>query len=269
MNSEHDLELVFMGTGTSHGVPMIGCSCETCLSDDPRDNRTNASLLIRYGGKDILIDCGRDFRIQAIREGLRKVDRVLLTHTHFDHIAGIDDLRVFNRSTPIPVCGKADHLAYIKRYIYHYLFETPKQRGGGITSLSCVPVKGPFMVEGILFEPLEVHHGKLKIFGYRFRDIAYLSDVSFVPEAVVERLSGLRLLIVDALRHRPHSTHFCLTDALNLVHRVRPDQTYLTHITHDFFHERVGKGLKDPASGYYTPLAVNLAYDGLTISSDS
>ena len=265
------MRLVFLGSGTSHGVPMIGCSCTTCRSRDPRDNRTNASLLIETGKKNILIDCGRDFRHQALREGLTRVDHVLLTHTHFDHIAGIDDLRVFHRrsghgSEGIPIYGKADHLEYIKKHIYHYLFDIPAQMGGGITQVEPVPVEEPFRAEDILFEPLPVLHGRLKIYGYRFSDIAYLSDVSHIPEKTMTRLQGLSVLIVDALRFRAHSTHFNVRQALEVVERCRPKRTYFTHICHDVLHEPVVRGFANPSSGYFTPHPVSLAYDGLSFT---
>ncbi|MBA7567068.1 Ribonuclease BN [subsurface metagenome] len=153
--------LTFLGTGTSHGVPMIACSCPTCTSADPRDVRTNASVLISVGGKNILIDCGRDFHQQAVKHRLDRVDHVLLTHTHFDHIAGIDDLRVFTsrRREPIPVFGMQDHLAYLRTYIYHYLFDPNVQKGGGIADIDLVTVNGRFLLEGVLIEPLPVYHG--------------------------------------------------------------------------------------------------------------
>ena len=265
------MRLVFLGTGTSHGVPMIGCSCSTCQSQDPRDQRTNASLLIDTGSRNILIDCGRDFRLQALRERLNRIDHLLLTHPHFDHIAGIDDLRVFHRRSVrggrgIPIYGLAEHLDYIKRHIYHYLFDSRAQLGGGITQVEPVPVDGPFEVEGILFEPLPVLHGKMQIFGYRFSDIAYISDVSHIPEQTLSRLEGLRALVVDALRFRTHSTHFNIRQALEIVAKCRPEQTYFTHICHDLSHEVVDGGFSRPTSGYYTPDRVNLAYDGLSIS---
>jgi phosphoribosyl 1,2-cyclic phosphate phosphodiesterase len=265
------MRIVFLGSGTSHGVPVIACHCRTCTSTDPRDKRTNASLLIEKGDKRILIDCGRDFHWQALRHDLDRVDHLFLTHTHFDHIAGIDDLRVFNhkRQAPIPVYGKEEHLSYIRRYIYHYLFDDSAQKGGGIAQLEMIPIAAPIEVEGLVFEPLTVLHGALEIYGYRFGRCAYISDVSAIPGQTVERLKDLDVLIIDALRFRPSRTHFTVEQALGVAESVRPAQTYFTHICHDLLHEEVEAGLRDSSSGYSSRLGVSFAYDGLTFELDS
>jgi phosphoribosyl 1,2-cyclic phosphate phosphodiesterase len=249
-------------------VPMIGCHCPTCSSRNPKDKRTNASLLIERQGANILIDCGRDFRIQALREDIQRVDHLFLTHTHFDHIAGIDDLRVFNhsQSAPIPVYGKEEHLSYLKEHIYHYLFDKGQQRGGGVARLELLALGGPIKVQGLLFEPLPVFHGQQQIYGYRFGGCAYISDVSSIPDETLERLKDLEILIVDALRFRSHPTHFNLEQALEVVNRLKPSRTYLTHMCHDILHDEVERGLQDPSSGYYNAHSVHLAYDGLSLS---
>jgi phosphoribosyl 1,2-cyclic phosphate phosphodiesterase len=246
---------------------MIGCHCATCSSPNPKDNRTNASLLIERKGKNILIDCGRDFRAQAIREDIRRVDHLFLTHTHFDHVAGIDDLRVYNhrQSGPIPIYGRDEHLRYLKRYIYHYLFDDGIQKGGGVSRLEPIPLDGSIEIDGLVFEPIKVYHGRLEINGYRFGRCAYISDVSFIPEETMERLKDLEILIVDALRFRSHPTHFNFEQALRIVARLEPAQTYLTHMCHDILHDEVEQGLRNPASGYASQWAVNLAYDGLSL----
>jgi len=261
------VRLVFLGTGTSHGVPMIGCSCATCRSEDPRDRRTNASLLIETAGRCILIDCGRDFRQQALRENLRRVDGLFLTHTHFDHIAGIDDLRVFthSRQAPIPVYGMEAHLSYLKNTIYHYMFDGALQKGGGVTRLELIPVQEDIEVEDLLFEPLVIHHGNMPIYGYRFGRCAYLSDVSAIPEGTMARLTDLDVLIVDALRFRPSPTHFTIREALEVVERARPKRTLFTHMCHDVLHAEVQRGLASPDSGYFSPHHVELAWDGMRI----
>ncbi len=262
------MKLTFLGSGTSHGVPMIGCHCATCSSSNPKDNRTNASLLIERKGKNILIDCGRDFRIQAIREDIRRVDHLFLTHTHFDHIAGIDDLRVYNyrQAGPIPIYGRDEHLRYLRKYIYHYLFDDGIQKGGGVSRLESIPLDGTLEIDGLLIEPIKVYHGRLEINGYRFGRCAYISDVSFIPEETMEKLKDLEILIVDALRFRAHPTHFNFEQALQIVARLKPAQTYLTHMCHDILHDEVEEGLRNPGSGYASAFSVNLAYDGLSLA---
>ena len=256
-----------LGSGTSHGVPMIGCDCAACTSPDPRDRRTNASLLVKVGERNILIDCGKDFRHQAVREGIRRIDHVLLTHTHFDHIGGIDDLRVFNhlQRDGIPLYALPDHLEYLRRYTYHYLFDPTVQRGGGLTDLKLVDLRGNVELEGLVFEPLPVFHGRLEILGFRFGDCAYISDVSHIPPATLERLLGLDVLILDALRFRPHSTHLCIDQALRLVGDLAPRRAFFTHLTHDVLHEEAEAGFRTHTSGYHAPSGVHLCYDGLTI----
>ncbi len=266
--------VTFLGSGTSHGVPMIGCSCPTCRSPDPRDKRTNASLLLAGEEGRVLIDCGRDFRQQALRHSLTGLDALLVTHTHFDHVAGIDDLRVFTaqRREPLPLRGLPEHLDYLSRYIFHYLFDGTAQKGGGITSLALTPVEGTFEAAGMLFEPLPVLHGRLGILGYRFLDCAYISDVSSIPEGTLERLQGLEVLILDALRFRPHSTHFSLEEATGIVRRLAPRRAYFTHICHDMMHAAVDPLLRDPGSPFFSGVEAHLACDGLSFtlgSSDS
>jgi len=259
--------VTFLGTGTSHGVPMIGCACPTCLSTDPRDNRTNSSVMIGVRGRNILVDCGKDFRQQALRERLDRVDHVLLTHTHFDHVAGIDDLRVFNklRGEAIPLFGRKEHLDYLKTYIYHYLFDENVQRGGGVTELELVAVEGRFLLEGLVVEALPVFHGSMAILGFRMGGLAYLTDVSAIPKATLQRLYGLDLLIVGALRDAPHPTHFTVDQALELVREVQPRRAFLTHIAHDLLHAEVEARLARGGSAGNGGADVHLAYDGLRV----
>lgn len=261
------MRLTFLGTGTSHGVPMIGCSCRTCSSEDPRDKRTNSSLHVALGRRHILIDCGRDFRQQALQHRLPGVDYVLLTHTHFDHVAGIDDLRVYTqrREEPIPLMGMAEHLEYLKTYIYHYLFDDGIQRGGGVTRLELVAVQERFTLEGVVFEPLPALHGRLPVLGYRFAGCAYLCDVSTIPPATLQKLYGLDLLILDALRPEAHPTHLSLTQALDLVRELRPKRAFFTHLSHEVLHAEIEAELAMPGSRFHGPGNVHLAYDGLAL----
>jgi phosphoribosyl 1,2-cyclic phosphate phosphodiesterase len=259
--------LTFLGTGTSHGVPMIACTCPTCRSPDVRDARTNSSILLSQRGKNLLVDCGRDFHAQAIKQGIERIDYLLLTHTHFDHIAGIDELRVFTsrQQQSIPIFGKQEHLSYIKQYIYHYLFDKEVQKGGGIANVDLVALNGRFLLEGILIEPLPVYHGRMEILGYRFGNIAYLSDVSAIPKSTRQKLYGLDTLILGTLRHKEHPTHFNFSQALEVVAELQPKRAFFTHICHDVLHEAVDRQFADPGSAYYSPLDVRLAYDGLTL----
>jgi phosphoribosyl 1,2-cyclic phosphate phosphodiesterase len=259
--------LTFLGTGTSHGVPMIACSCAACSSTDPRDVRTNASILLSVRGTNILIDCGRDFHRQAIQRGIERIDYVLLTHTHFDHVAGIDELRVFTcrSGRSIPLFGKQEHLSYLRTRIYHYLFEPGVQRGGGIAEIDLVALDGRFLLEGVPIEPLPVYHGSMEILGYKFGNCAYLTDVSSIPELTLQKLYGLDLLILGALRHAEHPTHFNIPAALGVVSELQPRRAYFTHICHDVLHEAVDRQFGDPASPYFSPVEVHLAYDGLTL----
>jgi phosphoribosyl 1,2-cyclic phosphate phosphodiesterase len=260
------MKLTFLGSGTSHGVPMIGCSCRTCVSTDPRDSRTNASLLVQIRGKNILIDCGRDFRQQALRHRLERVDYVLLTHTHFDHIAGIDDLRVFNRhGNPIPLFGSSEHLAYLRTYIYHYLFDPDIQQGGGVTGLDLVAVGERFALDEVQFETLPVLHGELPVTGYRFGRCAYLCDVSCIPEPTLKKLYDLDVLILGALRHTPHKTHFTLAQALEVVAEVKPRRAFFTHLCHEVLHGEVEPMFQQTGGPYYTRADVHLAFDGLSL----
>jgi phosphoribosyl 1,2-cyclic phosphate phosphodiesterase len=237
------------------------------MSPDPRDVRTNASVLICAGRKNILIDCGRDFHQQAVKHRLDRVDHVLLTHAHFDHIAGIDDLRAFTskRRESIPVFGRQDQLAYLRTYIYHYLFDPEVQKGGGIAKIDLVAVNGRFLLEGVLIEPLPVYHGSMEILGYKFGNCAYLSDVSSIPNSTLQKLYGLDLLILGALRHSEHPTHFNISQALAVVSEVQPKRSYFTHICHDLLHEEVEKDFSDPNSLYCSAAEIHLAYDGLSL----
>src|SRR5215212_10062050 len=252
------MKFTLLGTGTSTGVPSIGCGCETCTSDDPRDKRLRVSVLVEHGGHTVLIDTSSDFRQQALRAGLKHLDAVLVTHCHADHIFGLDDIRPLNfRHGALGVYANERAWVDIRR-IFKYVFE-PTHFGGGLPQvLAHTVVDGaPFCLSPALrVTPLEVIHGRLPVVAYRFNDFAYATDLSEIPDASLEGLRDLDALVLDCLRVRPHPTHLTLESALAYVEQLRPRRTYLTHITHDIKHARDSELLPD---------GVEWAYDGLEI----
>lgn len=251
------LKVTFLGSGTSHGVPMIGCRCAVCRSTDPRDQRLRPSILIEPAdGGVLLVDTGPDLRTQALRYDVNHVDAVLFTHPHADHLLGLDEVRRYNtlQGCAMPCYGDPATLAEVRR-VFAYAFE-PRQPGGGVPRLDLRPVTGPFTVGGTVVTPVPVMHGDLPIYGYRIGAFAYLTDCSTVPDASWALLDGVRTLVVDALRHRPHPTHFTVAQAIEVAARVGSARTLLTHIAHDLGHAETTAHL---------PPGVELAYDGLIV----
>jgi phosphoribosyl 1,2-cyclic phosphate phosphodiesterase len=248
--------LTVLGSGTSMGVPTIGCGCAVCHSADPRDRRTRPSILLAYGGKFVLIDTTPDFREQAIRENIRQLDAVLYTHTHADHILGIDDLRPlsFHRDGGIPLYAKPEAAEFL-RTMFRYIFEAD-YKFGGIARVQLNPINGPMELFGARFEPVRVIHGDSEIYGFRFGSAAYLTDFSDIPDQSFERLHDLDVLFLDALRHKPHPTHSTVGNSLKIVERVKPQRAFFTHICHDLPHEATNATL---------PEHVRLSYDGLKL----
>ena len=253
---DHSLHVTVLGCGTSSGVPTIGCDCEVCVSTDPRNHRLRSSLYIEKGDARLLIDCGPDFRQQALRERIRRIDALFVTHTHADHINGIDDLRAINwvQHAPIEVISDEKHLAYLGRF-YGYCFNPP-QLGGGVPKLEFHPIEPGVAVEfhGIRVTAIPVFHGKIPILGFRFDDFVYLTDVSRIPETSYPLIEGADTLVLSALRHRPHETHFTVGEAVNEAQRFSPRQTYFVHMTHDLDYEETNRTL---------PNHMALLYDGL------
>ena len=248
--------LTVMGSGTSMGVPTIGCDCAVCHSSDPHDRRTRPSILIEYAGKSVLIDTTPDFREQAIREGLRSLDAVLYTHGHADHILGLDDLRPLSylRTEKIPLFARpAD--AEILRRVFRYIFDAD-YKFGGLARVELNIIDGPVDLFGARFEPVKVIHGEAEILGFRFGQAAYLTDLSEIPEASYSQLDGLDILFLDALRHTPHPTHSTVENSLRIVERVKPKRAFFTHICHDLPHEATNATL---------PPHVRLSYDGMKL----
>ncbi len=250
-----------MGTGTSTGVPSIGCECETCLSDDPRDKRLRASILVEHDGKKILVDTSIDFRQQALRAKIKYLDAILITHCHADHVFGLDDIRPLNfRHGAMGVY--ADELAWKDlRRIFKYVFE-PTHVGGGLPQLipHVVFPKAKFNIgRDLEITPLEVIHGKLPVMAYRFNDFAYATDLKFIPPDSMDGLRDLKVLVLDCVRIRPHSTHLCLEEALEIIAELKPKKAFLTHMNHEILHQRDSKLL---------PENVFFAYDNLVVESD-
>jgi phosphoribosyl 1,2-cyclic phosphate phosphodiesterase len=248
--------LTVLGSGTSMGVPTIGCDCAVCHSTDPRDRRTRPSIRLEYGGQTVLIDTTPDFRQQAIREGIRKIDAVLYTHAHADHVLGLDDLRPlsFHRPNKIPLYAQAD-AAEVLRNMFRYIFDGD-YKFGGLAQVQLNVIDGPLELFGVRFEPVKVMHGDAEIVGFRFGSAAYLTDFSVIPEPSFEQLHNLDVLFLDALRHTPHPTHSTVDKSLRVVERVKPKRTFFTHICHDLPHEATDAAL---------PSHVRLSYDGMKL----
>ena len=248
--------LTVLGSGTSMGVPTIGCTCAVCRSPDARDRRTRPSVILEYGGKFVLIDTSPDFREQAIREKIRQIDAVLYTHTHADHILGIDDLRPlsFRRDGSIPLYARPEAAEFL-RSMFRYIFDA-NYKFGGIARVELKPIEGPIELFGARFDPVKVIHGETEIYGYRFGSAAYLTDFSKIPDESFAQLRDLDILFLDALRHKPHPTHSTVENSLRIVDRVKPQRAFFTHICHDLPHEATNATL---------PENVRLSYDGLKL----
>jgi len=249
--------LTVLGSGTSMGVPTIGCDCLVCQSIDPRDRRTRPSVMITYGGRNVLIDTTPDFREQALREKITRVDAVLYTHTHADHILGIDDLRPLSfdhRPGKLPLYATRQNAEFL-RNMFRYIFEAD-YKFGGLPRVELLPIEGPVELFGARFVPVTVIHGETPILGFRFGSAAYLTDHSDVPAETIEKLRGVDILFLDALRHKPHPTHSTVEQSLKIVEAVQPKRAFFTHICHDLPHEETNKLL---------PVRVQLAFDGMRL----
>ncbi len=253
------MQVYFLGTGTSQGIPVIGSTHPVCLSTDLKDKRLRVSVWIYGDGYSFIIDCGPDFRQQMLTSKCPNVDAILFTHEHSDHTAGLDDIRPFNfRQGDIPVFAHARVIENLKRR-FGYIFETENKYPGAPTvAISEVTNNNPFHIQGKTIIPVNVMHGDLQAFGYRIDDFAYLTDVKTIESAEVEKLKNLKVLVINALREAPHNTHFNLQEALDFITLVNPKKAYLTHVSHILgFHEEVQKRL---------PNNVFLAYDNLEIT---
>jgi phosphoribosyl 1,2-cyclic phosphate phosphodiesterase len=248
--------LTVLGSGTSMGVPTIGCTCAVCHSPDPLDRRTRPSVLIEYAGKFVLIDTTPDFREQALREKITQVDAVLYTHTHADHILGLDDLRPlsFHRAGKIPLYARPEATEFI-RNMFRYIFDAD-YKFGGLPQVELKPVASAFDLFGANVQPVPVIHGETEIYGFRLGSMAYLTDFSSVPESSLAMLQGLDVLFLDALRYKPHPTHSTIEQSLSIAEKVGAKRVFFTHICHDLPHQETNAQL---------PAHVRLAYDGMKL----
>ena len=251
------MKITFLGTGTSQGIPVIGCECEVCRSSDFRDKRLRVSVLFEVNGKKIVVDTGPDFRQQMLRERISKIDAVLFTHEHKDHTAGLDDIRPFNQkhNMDMPVYGRQSVLDQLKQE-FAYIFENHTYPG--VPRVFIHPIENkPFMIEGIKVIPIEVMHHKLPVFGFRIGDISYITDANFISESEKEKIKGSKIVVLNALQKSSHLSHFTLTQAIELAQELKAEKTYFTHMSHTLGkHDTINKEL---------PNGIELAYDGLTI----
>jgi len=254
----HRATVTFLGTGTSAGVPMIACACAVCRSADSRDKRLRPSIFVDVpGGAKLLVDTTPDLRQQALTHGITHVDAILFTHSHADHVLGLDDVRRFNhvQGTAIPGYATRRTWADIQR-TFAYAFDGVARLGGGVPKVDVHEIDGPFVVSGVRVTPVPLWHGRMPILGFRFGDFAYLTDCNRIPDEAWPLLAGIDTLVVDALRDKPHVTHFTVDEALEVVARVAPSRAYFTHMSHDLGHAATNARL---------PQHVALAYDGLTL----
>ncbi len=252
------MKVTFLGTGTSYGVPIIGCQCPVCTSTQAEDNRLRSSVLFTVEDTSIIIDVGPDFRQQMLRCGVDKVDAILITHEHKDHTAGLDDIRAISNkmNQSVPVYGLERVLNNIKTSFEYAFSPSPYQ---DLPRMTLIPIdhQESFKVNNISIIPVPVIHGKLPITGYRINDVAYITDTSFISEESLQLIAGVKVLIINALQHQPHPTHFSLKESLSVIEKVNASKNYLTHISHHF-----GLHHKEQAA---LPKNVYLAFDNLTV----
>ena len=252
------MKITFLGTGTSQGIPIIGSNHPVCLSENKKDKRLRVSVLVEWESYAYVIDCGPDFRYQMLRANCTKIDGILFTHEHTDHVIGMDDIRpFFFKQGDIPIYAHERVLKVLHKR-FDYIFDSENKYPGVPSVIEHVITNNPFMLKNIEVIPINVLHNTLQVFGYRFNDFAYLTDVKTIEENEIDKLKGLKVLVVNALRIIPHYSHFNLEEALSFIEKVKPEKAYLTHISHLLgFHDEVQQTL---------PKNVFLAYDNLQLN---
>lgn len=252
------MDILFLGTGTSYGIPMIGCTCDVCVSDAPENKRLRSSVIVSYNGKNILIDTPPDLRTQMLMYNIQHIDAVLFTHHHADHVFGLDDIRIYNKIQKSPIsCYASERTFSVLKKSFDYIFDPATPRGGGIPELTFTIIDKPFHLFDEMITPVPVLHGDLPILGFRWNKFAYITDCSVMPEDSLTLLTGLDVLVLNGLRYRPHITHYSIEQAVEIIKRVNPGKAYLTHISHDVDHNNLKIEL---------PRTIELAYDGLKIA---
>ncbi|MBT8257814.1 MAG: MBL fold metallo-hydrolase [Bacteroidia bacterium] len=252
------MKVTFLGTGTSQGIPVIGSDHPVCRSEDPRDRRLRVSVLIEWDNFSYVVDCGPDFRYQMLRAGCTKLNGIIFTHEHSDHVAGLDDIRPFVfRQGDMPLYAHKRVMNAIKRR-FDYVFET-ENRYAGAPSVDPIEITDqPFQLNGLAVLPINVMHNTLDIFGFRFRDFTYITDAKYIEPAEIEKIRGTKVLVVNALRESRHVSHFSLEEAIDFIKLIQPERAYITHISHVMgFHAEVQERLPDN---------IYLAYDNLSIT---
>jgi phosphoribosyl 1,2-cyclic phosphate phosphodiesterase len=252
------LEIVFLGTGTSQGVPVITCQCDVCVSNNPKDKRLRSSVLLRIGGKNIAIDAGPDFRQQMLREDVQVLDAILLTHEHKDHVGGLDDIRAYNYrlKRPMEIYGEKRTLDIIKSSEFSYVFAKNKYPGIPEMNLKYID-ENPFKIGDIEIIPVRGLHHRLPVLGFRIENFTYITDMNFIPVEEKNKMKDSEILVINALRKESHISHFTLEQALEIIQEIKPKQAFLTHISHSMgLHDEIEKEL---------PHNVHLAHDGLRL----
>ena len=252
------MKITFLGTGASPGIPMLGCNCPVCTSNNAKNKRLRASILVQSNGHNYLVDTSSDLRQQCLKSGVKNIDAIFFTHHHADHILGLEELRAFYffQKKAIPCYGNETTFDEIKK-TFHYVFEPNPDYQGTVSQLDLLPVNGETInFSELKVKPLEIDHGSLKIIGYKFNNSAYITDCNNIPEKTEPELRNLDLLILNALRYKPHPTHFNFEEAIKNVQRLKPKRVLFTHMNHEVDHETANNELPSP---------IELAYDGMTV----
>lgn len=252
------VKITLLGTGTSQGVPLIGCKCKVCLSDNPKDKRLRTSALVQTANTNVVIDTGPDFRQQMLRTGIDKLDAVIFTHEHKDHTAGLDDIRAFNfiQKKAVPVYANKNVQHSLRRE-FAYIFEEKKYPGIPEITLTEIEENQAFQINDLSIMPFRVMHMYLPVIAFKFNDICYITDANFISEETIAKIRNVKILVLNALRYEKHPSHFTLDEAVEIVKKINPEKAYFTHISHQLgLHEEISSRL---------PENIFLAYDGLVL----